>query len=116
MRQYQANGSDFNVPFFQVVSNGKNQSFGYGYDASGINSLFGSAEVSYGGYLYLTATARNDWFSVLNPENNSKLYPSVGASFVFSDAFKAMPEVISFGKVRAAWGQVATANVGAYAG
>ncbi len=27
-----------------------------------------------------------------------------------------MPEVISFGKVRAAWGQVATANVGAYAG
>ena len=55
---------------------------------SGINSLFGSAEVSYGGYLYLTATARNDWFSVLNPENNSKLYPSVGASFVFSDAIQ----------------------------
>ena len=82
--------------------------------AFGINSLFGSAEVSYGGYLYLTATARNDWFSVLNPANNSQLYPSVGASFVFSDAIKAMPEVISFGKVRAAWGQVATANVGAY--
>jgi TonB-linked SusC/RagA family outer membrane protein len=110
----QANGSDFNVPFFQVVSNGKNQSFGYGYNAFGINSLFGSAEVSYGGYLYLTATARNDWFSVLNPANNSQLYPSVGASFVFSDAIKAIPEVISFGKVRAAWGQVATANVNAY--
>ena len=112
-----AYGSDFNVPFFQVVGNGKNQSFGYGYDASGINSLFGSAEVSYGGYLFITATARNDWFSVLNPANNSKLYPSVGGSFVFSDAFKsAMPEVISFGKIRAAWGQVATANVGSYAG
>ena len=110
----QANGSDFNVPFFQVVSNGKNQSFGYGYQAFGINSLFGSAEVSYGGYLYLTATARNDWFSVLNPENNSQLYPSVGASFVFSDAIKAIPEVISFGKVRAAWGQVATANANVY--
>jgi hypothetical protein len=27
-----------------------------------------------------------------------------------------MPEAISFGKVRAAWGQVATANVGSYAG
>ncbi len=42
-----ANGSDFNVPFFQVVSNGKNQSFGYDYSTSGINSLFGSAELSY---------------------------------------------------------------------
>ena len=51
----------------------------------------------------------------LNPANNSKFYPSVGGSFVFTDAFKsAMPEWLSFGKIRAAWGQVATANVGAY--
>ncbi|MBK8881545.1 MAG: TonB-dependent receptor [Bacteroidales bacterium] len=111
-----ANGSDFNVPFFQVVGNGSSQSFGYDYSASGINSLFGSAEVSYGGYLFLTATGREDWFSVLNPENNHKFYPSVGGSFVFSDAFKTLPEVISFGKIRAAWGQVATTNVNAYAG
>jgi len=107
-------GNDFNVPFFASVSNGKNQSIGWDYRNRGINSLFGSAEVSYGGYLYLTGTARNDWFSVLNPKNNSKLYPSVGASFVFSDAFKNLPKVISFGKARVAWGQVATANVGAY--
>lgn len=111
-----ANGSDFNVPFFQVVGNGKSQSFDFGYGTSGINSLFASAEVSYGGFLYLTATGRNDWFSVLNPANNSKFYPSVGASFVFSDAFKTLPDVISFGKIRAAWGQVATANVDPYAG
>ena len=53
---------------------------------------------------------------MLNPANNSKLYPSLGGSFVFTDAFKgAMPDWLSFGKVRAAWGQVATANVGAYA-
>jgi len=110
-----ANGSDFNVAFFEVVSNGKSQNFGYGYGKSGINSLFGSAEISYNNYLFVTATARNDWFSVLNPENNSKLYPSVGASFVFSDAF-TMPSALSFGKVRVAWGQVATANLPAYRG
>ena len=110
-----ANGSDFNVPFFTSVSNTKSQNFGYGYSKSGINSLFGSAEISYSGYLFLTATARNDWFSVLNPANNSKLYPSIGGSFVFTDAFSNMPEWLSFGKLRAAWGQVATANVGAYA-
>ena len=110
-----ASGSNFNVPFFTSVNNTKSQSFGYGYSKSGINSLFGSAEVSYAGYLYITATARNDWFSVLSPANNSKLYPSLGGSFVFSDAFDNLPEWLSFGKIRAAWGQVATANVGAYA-
>jgi len=110
-----ANGSTFNVPFFESINNTKTQSFGYGYNKSGINSLFGSAEVSYGGFLYITATGRNDWFSVLNPANNSKFYPSVGGSFVFTDAFTNMPEWLSFGKLRAAWGQVATANVGAYA-
>jgi TonB-linked SusC/RagA family outer membrane protein len=111
-----AYGSNFNVPFFASVNNTGSQNFGYGYGASGINSLFGSAEVSYAGYLYVTATARNDWFSVLNPKSNHKLYPSIGSSFVFTDAFKNLPEILSFGKVRAAWGQVATANVGAYAG
>lgn len=110
-----ATGTDFNVPFFTAVSNTKSQSLGYGYGKSGINSLFGSAEISYSGYLYLTATARNDWFSVLNPANNSKLYPSIGGSFVFTDAFSNMPEWLSFGKLRTAWGQVATANVGSYA-
>jgi TonB-linked SusC/RagA family outer membrane protein len=109
-----ASGNDFNVPFFTSVNNTSRQFIEYWYEAYGINSLFGSAEVSYDGYLYLTATARNDWFSVLNPENNSKLYPSIGASFVFTDAFKNLPEAISFGKLRASWGQVATANVFPY--
>lgn len=109
-------GNSFNVPFFPSVNNTATQTIGYGYSKYGINSLYGSAEVSYGGYLFVTATARNDWFSVLNPASNSKLYPSLGGSFVFTDAFKStMPDWLSFGKVRAAWGQVATANVDAYA-
>jgi len=106
-------GSTFNVPFFESVNNTSSKGYSYGYSKSGINSLYGSAEVSYGGYVYLTATGRNDWFSVLNPNNNSKFYPSVGGSFVFSEAF-TLPDWLSFGKLRAAWGQVATANVGAY--
>jgi len=109
-----ANGSSFNIPFFTSVNNTSSQNFEYWYGKYGINSLFGSAEISYGGYLFLTATARNDWFSVLNPANNSKMYPSVGASWVFTEQFKNMPKVLSFGKVRASWGQVATANVPTY--
>jgi TonB dependent receptor len=72
--------------------------------------LFASAEVSYNNYLYLTATWRRDWFSVLNPDRNSIDYPSIGGSFVFTDAFSGMPSWLSFGKVRASWAQVGNAN------
>jgi TonB-linked SusC/RagA family outer membrane protein len=108
------NGRGFNVPFFEAINNTVTRTFGYGYSASGINSLFGSAEVSYDNILFLTATARNDWFSVLNPEFNSILYPSLGSSFIFSDAFE-LPSIISFGKVRASWAQVGASTVDPYA-
>ena len=110
-----ANGNGFNVEFFPAINNATTRNYGYGFSESGINSLFGSAEVGYNGYLFLTATARNDWFSVLNPEYNSILYPSVGASFVFSDAFTGLPGWLSFGKARASWAQVGIVNIGPYA-
>ncbi len=71
-----------------------------------VNSLYGSAEVSYKRFLFLNATVRNDWFSTLSPENRSILYPSVTASFVFSDAFANMPAWLSFGKLRLAYAEV----------
>lgn len=101
-----AEGSGFNTPLFAAITNAKARNFGYSYGKSGINSLFGSAEFSYNNYLFLTATAREDWFSVLNPKDNSILYPSVGASFVFSDAIKSLPAWLSFGKARISWAQV----------
>ena len=109
-----ATGNGFSVPFFAAINNAAQRNFGYGYSGQGINSLFGSAEVGYGGFLYLTATARNDWFSVLNPDINNILYPSVGASFVFTDAFQGLPGWLSFGKIRASWAQVGNVTVGPY--
>ncbi|HEY8510453.1 MAG TPA: SusC/RagA family TonB-linked outer membrane protein [Cyclobacteriaceae bacterium] len=106
-------GSGFNVPFFEVINFSVNRSWGYGFSESGINSLFGSAALSYNNILFLTVTGRNDWFSVLSPENNSVFYPSVSASFVFSDAFE-MPSWLSFGKLRAGWARVGGATVGPY--
>lgn len=112
--QISANGNNFNVPFFAAINNTKDRNFGYGFSESGINSIFSSAEIAYNEFLFLTGTWRRDWFSVLNPANNSIDYPSVGASFVFSDALE-MPDWLSFGKLRAAYGQVGNANsVGAY--
>lgn len=112
----EAYGQTFNIPFYTSISNTSSQRIIYDFSKSGINSLYGSAEIGYNRYLYITATARNDWFSVLNPAHNSAFYPSIGASFVLTDAFPRLSELLSFGKIRAAWGQVATANVGPYSG
>jgi len=99
------NGQQFNIPFFHAISNAANQNPGLSFREKGINSLFGSAEFSYNEFLYLTVTGRNDWFSTLPDDGNSVFYPSVGASFVFSEAL-AMPSWVSFGKLRGSWAQV----------
>lgn len=75
--------------------------------------LFGQAELGYKSMLYLTVTARNDWSSTLPEGNRGFFYPGVTGSFVFTEL---MPEeskdILSFGKVRLAWGQTGNdANV-----
>ncbi|MFA6401239.1 MAG: SusC/RagA family TonB-linked outer membrane protein [Salinivirgaceae bacterium] len=51
---------------------------------------FGQATVSYNSYLYLNLSARNDWFSSLQPENRSQFYPSVSLSFLPSTLFEGL--------------------------
>ncbi len=99
------NASNMNIPFFHSVTNGANQNYWYGFSEQGINSVFGSAELSYGSFVYLTLTGRNDWFSTLNPETNSIFYPSVSLSYVFSEHFK-LPSWWNDGQLRLAWAQV----------
>jgi TonB-linked SusC/RagA family outer membrane protein len=98
-------GNNFNVPFLHNITNLESISLDYDYEELGINSLFGSAEVSWKNLIYLNATVRNDWFSTLPVESNSILYPSVSASWVFGDTF-SMPSWWTDGKLRAAWGEV----------
>lgn len=71
-----------------------------------INSAYGSAQVAYKNYLYLDATGRNDWTSTLPKENNSYFYPSVSASYVFSEHMAKLPKFLSFGKLRASIAEV----------
>ncbi|HVZ96975.1 MAG TPA: hypothetical protein VG847_08880, partial [Chitinophagaceae bacterium] len=72
-----------------------------------INSLYGSVELNYDGYLFLNGTARNDWSSALSPRNNSYFYPSVSLSYVFTDMIDKMggklPSWLSYGKLRASY-------------
>lgn len=98
---------DFYTRGLYTIGNGRQRDATYEFSERQVNSVYGSAEVSYKDFLFVNGTVRNDWFSTLSAENRSILYPSVTASFVFSQAFaNALPGWISFGKIRAAYAEV----------
>ncbi len=72
---------------------------------------YGELSVGYDNYLFLTFTGRNDWVSVLSPENRSYFYPGVSASFIPTDAIAALKgsKTLSYAKVYASWNR--TGNV-----
>jgi TonB-linked SusC/RagA family outer membrane protein len=97
---------DFVVRDLYTVQNGRVKDPTYGLSERKVNSIYGSAELSFRNFLYLNGTVRNDWFSTLSPANRSILYPSVSGSFVFSQAMKSLPSWLNFGKLRAAYAEV----------
>jgi TonB-linked SusC/RagA family outer membrane protein len=73
-----------------------------------IQSIFGSLNLSYKNWAYLTVTERNDWSSSLAfTSNESYSYPSVGLSFILSDMLQ-LPKFITYAKVRGSYAEVAT--------
>src|SRR5690606_35788417 len=95
-----------NIPFRYFIGNGSSQNFDKDYGKFGINSLFASVDIDFKNYLYLTLTGRNDWFSTLALNNNSLFYPSVGLSFLLTEAWNSKPEWLNYAKVRTSWAQV----------
>jgi TonB-linked SusC/RagA family outer membrane protein len=94
----------FVIAGFYSPNNISTKPFGIDYTHYRVNSVYGSADLGYKNFLFLTVTARNDWFSTLAINTDHYLYPSVAASFVFSDALR-MPTWVSFGKLRASYAQ-----------
>ena len=45
-----------------------------------MNSLYGSLQLNWDGWLFLDVTARNDWSSTMSKENRSYFYPSVSCN------------------------------------
>ena len=67
---------------------------------------YAQAEFGWNDMLYLTLTARNDWSSTLPKENRSYFYPGATISWIFTEMLpQELKNVISFGKVRAAYGK-----------
>jgi TonB-linked SusC/RagA family outer membrane protein len=98
---------DFFSRDLYTIGNSRQRDAIYELSERQVNSLYGSAELSYKEFLFINGTVRNDWFSTLSPANRSILYPSITGSFVFSQAFgNSLPEWINFGKVRVAYAEV----------
>ncbi len=99
------NVNDFIIRNLYTVQNGRTKDPFYNLSERGVNSLYGTLDLSYKETLYLNGTLRNDWFTTLAPENRSILYPSVSGSYVFSNSL-GDSSWLTFGKLRAAYAEV----------
>jgi len=103
----------FQIAGFYSANNISTKPFGINYSHLRVNSLYGSADLGFNNYLFLSGTTRTDWFTTLNYNTDNHTYPSVSASFVFTDAFK-LPWWVSFGKIRASYAGGSTGDQTAY--
>lgn len=71
-------------------------------------AFLGIGNISFKDFLFIEGTARQEYASSLPVKNNSYFYPSVNASFVFTDAFKIQGP-LNYGKLRASYGVVGNA-------
>jgi len=72
--------------------------------------VLGQLTVDYGNFVFVTASARNDWTS--NFINNSQFYPGVGVSFIPTEAFDALKgDGLNYLKLRANYGSSADFDV-----
>ena len=99
-------GETLNVPGINDLSNTINMFAGKDVVQLRNMGIFGELKMGYKNKLFLTLTGRNDWLSTLPKENNSFFYPSVSASYVFTEDIFKDSDILSFGKLRASWAEV----------
>jgi len=111
-RGVSSSASKLNIPnLFDLnnVTDHGNVSTSESYSHRKMNSLYGTLQINYGGFVYLDATWRNDWTSTLSKAHRSYFYPSVSLSWVISDMinkYSTMPDWFTYAKLRASYAQV----------
>jgi TonB-linked SusC/RagA family outer membrane protein len=102
--------SGISVPLIYNVSNAAiTPTLGQNDTRRRVNSVFGSASATYGGWVTLEGTVRNDISSTLPKGNNSYVYPSGNLAFVLTEAIPALrSRTLSFAKLRGSIARVGT--------
>lgn len=101
-------GDQLSSTGFYNVSNGSVFTVGSGENST-LRRLLGyyaQASFNYKNYAFLEFTGRTDQSSTLPKENNAYFYPSVNASYVFTDALSIKSKIFSYGKIRASYAKV----------
>lgn len=99
-------GNDAKVDGFYRIGNYKNAFSNDNVFKKGIYSFYGLGSFSYGGYLYLDATLRNDNSSALPKANRSYWYHSENMSLLFTKMLGINSKILSSGKLRGSYAQV----------
>ncbi|WP_297087741.1 SusC/RagA family TonB-linked outer membrane protein [uncultured Draconibacterium sp.] len=73
--------------------------------SSVLYGVLASAQLAYKDQLFLEIQGRNDWSSILPPQNNSYFYPGASLSWIASETLD-LPEVIQYAKARASFADV----------
>ena len=111
-------GSGFVLPGINHVNNLKSSSGWFGYSEKEVGSVTGSLGLSYNDMVYVTSTARKDWFSTLSYPGkeapNNDLYTSISASLILSEMV-SLPSMVDFAKLRIAVSNVAGGASNPYA-
>jgi TonB-linked SusC/RagA family outer membrane protein len=107
-KEITANTSNgLNVPDFFDLPNSKNPiSYGNRREEQKNRAAFLRGDIGYKNFLFGEFTVRQDYFSTLPKNDNGILSKSFGASFVFSDLIKEQAPWLSYGKLRASWGEI----------
>jgi outer membrane receptor protein involved in Fe transport len=106
-QQVYVQGDELILPDFYNISNAAVVLSRNLIDRYRTYAFYGSLDLSLANMLYLTLTGRNEHSSTLPPENNSFFYPSVSASFVFTEPLGlSNSKILPYGKIRASWAQV----------
>lgn len=107
-KSYSITGEDFKIPTKPIVG-GANIINTPGYTPlreKKINSLYGSATLSWNRAVYLDVSARNDWSSTLPEDEWSYFYPSASLSVLINELAGLNSNILNYSKVRFSWAQV----------
>lgn len=98
-----AGGTGIIIPGLYQVWNLSNPTLPYSLDNTrgsyNTQAVFANLDLAFKDYLFLTATGRNEWNSVLSANNRSYFYPSVGLSFVPTKAFDFGGDTLNYMKI-----------------
>jgi TonB-linked SusC/RagA family outer membrane protein len=104
-------GQNFVPAVYTKVTNPDGSAYAlYNYNRND-QAVYADLTVGYSNWLFLHGSFRNDWVSVLDPQNRSFNYPAIDLSGVLSDKIAVLKKsnTISFLKVRV--GYAGTGNV-----